>query len=476
MKDILIRAVPSPLEAISPKDAWKLNAYHNNSGNVAFPFGLFRNLTTKDVNVVSDWYGNKLPDPDFVNENYSMYILPMANDFGGHFANEMKRITKFIKQLKIPVVVVGIGGAFSANPDFSGTRPFDKVTRDFVDAVLERSSRLGLRGEITGQYLKALGYKEGEHYQVIGDPTLYNLGSQLKIRDFNYSDDMKIAFNMTPKAPQAALKFLNKLPEQFSDAVYVPQDMGEFAKIYSGMMDVTANTVRDKVDNFPNKLTDTVYQNGNIKFFLNAPKWIEYMEDIDLSIGTRIHGNVLPTHAGTPTLTMMYGSRLKELAEFHHLPRIEASKVDPEMSLEKLVENVDFHEPERYHTQNFENYMSFLADNGIEHQYRLNDDKVELEFDRQLKQVQLMDAVTPMTALTDPQEILQRVNDGYEISQAKVIAQKERMDRLTAEVKELRKIKKKFEATDNTDDKKVKTVEERLGFLEKKLAQIITGK
>lgn len=453
MKDILIRSVPSPLEKVTPRQAWELNAYHNNSGNVAFPYGLIRNLTTDNRAVVADWYGAKLPSPEEVNEQYDMYILPMANDFGGHFANEMKKITKFIKQLKIPVVVVGIGGAFSEKPDFSGTRPFDKTSREFINTVLDKSSKLGLRGEITGDYLKALGYVEGSHFEVIGDPTLYNLGSDLKIKDFKYSDDMKIAYNMTPKAPQSALEFLYNLPNAFKDATYIPQDIGEFAKIYAGMMDPTANPLRDTLQNFPNKLTDVAYASGNLKFFLNAPKWMEYMKTVDLSIGTRIHGNVIPTHAGTPSLTMMYGSRLKELAEYHHLPRIAAKDVRPDMTLEELVRNVDFHEPERYHKANFEKYVAFLEANGIENQYRLNDTNQELIFDRQLRETgTLLDAIMPISTVTDHAELMTRISEGYEITQQKVIAQKERLARLTKEVKELRAVKKAVEAAVTSKD------------------------
>ena len=453
MKDILIRSVPSPLEMVTPRQAWELNAYHNNSGNVAFPFGLIRNLTTDSRAVVADWYGAKLPSAEEVNEKYDMYILPMANDFGGHFANEMKKITKFIKQLKIPVVVVGIGGAFAEKPDFSGSRPFDKTSREFIDAVLERSSKLGLRGEITGEYLKALGYVEGSHYEVIGDPTLYNLGSQMKIKDFNYSDDLNIAYNMTPKAPQSALEFLYNLPKNFENATYIPQDMGEFSKIYAGMMDPTANPLRDTIDNFPNKLTDEAYLTGKLNFFLNFPKWAEYMESVDLSIGTRIHGNVIPTHAGTPSLTMMYGSRLRELAEYHHLPRISAKDVRPDMTLAELVDGVDFHEPERYHTANFEKYVNFLDANGIDHQYRLNDQKQELAFDRQLHAAKtLFDPISPLSTVSDTSELLKRINDGYEITQQKVILQKDRLNRLTKETKELRAMKKAVEAAVSIKD------------------------
>lgn len=440
MDSILIRATPSPLEHVDPSDVWRLNAYHNNSGNVAFPFGLFRHLTTETTSVESDWYGARLPDPQEVNDRYSMYVLPMANDFGGHFNAEMARMTRFIRQLTIPVVVVGIGGAFRIDDPFDEPKHFDGVVKDFVDAVLERSSLLGLRGEITGRYLESLGYREEEHFRVIGDPTLYNLGPELRIRPFEYSDDLRIAYNMTPKAPQSALGFLRRLPEAFPDATYIPQDFGDFSKVYAGMVDVSANSFRDTVDNYPNSLEHSPFRTGNLKFYLNAPSWIEDMKSYDLSIGTRIHGNVLPTHAGTPSLTLMYGSRLKELADYHHLPRVLAADVDPDSRLEDLVEGVDFHEPEKHHAKNFERYVDFLDANSITHSYR--DTDAELVFDRELRAMEPQPPITPITALTDLDEIRERLILGHDITREKNVQQKDSIRRLRAEVNALKSDKK----------------------------------
>lgn len=438
MADILIRATPSPLEAVGPSDIWKLNAYHNNSGNVAFPFGLFRHLTTGDRNVVSDWYGARLPEPEEVNERFDMYVLPMANDFGGHFAGEMLRMAKFIEKLKIPVVIVGIGGAFGIDDSFDSPKPFDDTARRFINAVLERSSKIGLRGEITGRYLTSLGYKEDRDFQVIGDPTLYNLGSTLKIKPFSYHPDMRIAYNMTPKAPQAALRFLNSIPDNFENTLYVPQDLGDFSKLYAGMMDVNANPHRDTVDNYPNSLTDSPFRTGRMSFFTNAPSWIEEMKEYDLSIGTRIHGNILPTHAGTPSLTLMYGSRLKELADYHHLPRKMADSIDPDISLEELVSDVDFHEPEKFHAENFARFVSFLDENEMTHSYRQAGTNAELPFDAALKQVEVQAPIGPVTALNDLDEIRSRLALGHDISREKVIAQKARLKRMKAEIQHLK--------------------------------------
>src|SRR5699024_6772965 len=168
MNRILVRSTPSPAETVTPREAWELNAFHNNTGNVAFPYGLFRNLATEDSDVDSDWYGSRLPLTETINEKYTHYILPMANDMGGHFAGEMRKMTAFIKQLRIPVVLIGIGGAFAIDEKFNRSFAFDRTVKEFIQAVLERSATVGLRGEISGKYLKHLGFTEGTDYQVIG--------------------------------------------------------------------------------------------------------------------------------------------------------------------------------------------------------------------------------------------------------------------------------------------------------------------
>ncbi|HJG81335.1 MAG TPA: polysaccharide pyruvyl transferase family protein [Brevibacterium senegalense] len=454
---ILIRATPSPLDDVDPGEAWRLNAFHNNSGNVAFPFGLFRNLMSDTTAVDSDWYGARLPEPEEVNEQYDAYILPMANDFGGHFKGEMTRMTRFIERLTIPVVVVGIGGAFALDDTFDSPKPFDSVAKRFVEAVLERSSLIGLRGEITGRYLESLGFTEDRHFRVIGDPTLYNLGRELSIRPFEYRPDLKIAYNMTPKAPQEALAFLTKLPESFPDATYIPQDFGDFSKLYSGMVDVTANPFRDTVDNYPNSLAHTPFRTGNLRFYLDAPSWISDMREFDLSIGTRIHGNILPTHAGTPSLTLMYGSRLTELADYHHLPRMFAADVDPDARLADLVEGVDFHEPERYHAENFDRYVSFLDENAITHSYR--EAETELPFDRRLSERQLPGPIAPITALSDLDEIRERLTVGHDIAREKTVNQKDAIKRLRSEIAKLKDEKKDLQAQRDAAQKKARAAE-----------------
>lgn len=458
-KSILIRATPSPLDKFTVAEAWKFNLIHNNSGNVAFPYGLIRNLTSSNVKVDSDWYGHRLPSPDEVNERYSHYILPMANDLGQHFESEMKRLTSYISKLKIPVVVVGIGGAFGTSDKFDTPKPFDSTVKRFFNEVLERSQTVGLRGHITARYMESLGFKEGSHFRVIGDPTLYNRGRDLYIKPFELTANSRIAYNMTPTAPMGSLRFLNRLAVQFENAEYIAQDLGDLTKMYSGILDPTFSVQRESVEEYPNGLRDYPFTSGKSSMYLTAPSWIAAMEDFDLSIGTRIHGNILPTHAGVPTVTLSFGSRLTELVEFHSLPHVDASSIDEKQDLRDVLERVDLQSPVSAHPANFDNFLEFLAENSIENQYDLPTGANVREFDRLYSLVTPMEPVRPIVSCRSVDEVAERLALGQEIVAPRIIEQKLRMVRLANEVRQLRpKVRSIEEMSDTERLKLMRTV------------------
>lgn len=52
----------------------------------------------------------------------------------------------------------------------SNSFPFDEDVKEFIKAVLDRSAKVGIRGEITASYLKRLGFREEIDFTVMGCP------------------------------------------------------------------------------------------------------------------------------------------------------------------------------------------------------------------------------------------------------------------------------------------------------------------
>src|SRR5699024_5336539 len=124
-----------------------------------------------------------------INRNYDCYVIPFADAFRPTFIPLLKKYTKLIKKLSIPVIIVGVGLRAPFEPKLNEGFPFDNDVREFVSAVLEKSSMIGVRGQITADYLTRLGFEEEKDHTVIGCPSMYSFGSHLKIKELSLSKE-----------------------------------------------------------------------------------------------------------------------------------------------------------------------------------------------------------------------------------------------------------------------------------------------
>ncbi|GMG64664.1 polysaccharide pyruvyl transferase family protein [Tetragenococcus halophilus] len=453
MRKILVRAGMSPLDTFSADEIIRKNAIGNNVGNLMYAYSIFRNLTTKNVELVPDYYRVDPDEAEMINETYDSYVIPLANAIRPSFIPTLKRYTALIQKLKIPVFVIGMGMAFSYEPNIEQKRPFDDDVKHFVSAVLEKSNIIGLRGQITSDYLSYLGFKEGRDHMVIGCPSMYTFGNNIKIRDVNLHNSSLISMNMTPKADQKVLKFLNGLSEQYKNLEFTPQDLDEMILTYSGTP-FLGNAVNSKVNNYPNSLDADLYKNNRVKFFLSAPSWIEHMRNIDLSVGTRLHGNVAPILAGTPSIAIPIDGRMRELTEYHNFPRVSTNEIREDMKLEELLEQVDLHSVEKSQKRNYDNFINFLDKNNIDNVYHYNKEGLNTPFDEKLEQINLKSPLTPITSCNS-EEMRVRLQKSFDIIMKKQEKEKNNNGRkIKAHKKTISNLKKDLkEKTEDLDQK-----------------------
>lgn len=435
MKNIYVRAGMSPFESFTADKILLDNSIGTNIGNFLYLFGTLRNLVQEDTVITPSYYrlNHTKEDIDRINQECDCFLIPLADAFRPDFQNELRFLTRLVEQLKIPCVVTGVGlcAPYHANKDQS--YPFDEDAKAFVKAVLNKSAKIGVRGEITSAYLSHLGFREGIDHTPIGCPSLYMKGPKLQIREANITPDSFVCYNTTLTTPDNVHEFVHRSLTQFHDVHFVPQVRHELKLMYLG-----APYVCDANPLYPTRITDEVYSGNQSRFFLNVPTWIEYMKGADFCFGTRLHGNVSAMLAGTPSILLAKDARVRELAEYHDMTRIPTEEIDEKTDIWDLIAKVDFHQAEKCHYANYTHFIDFLEENHLSPHRQDPAHMEELPFEKRMKDVELEPPITSI-AVCSMDEMARR----FEAYWPK---QEQRLKQMNTETKALRKEKKDLQS------------------------------
>lgn len=384
MKKILIRSGMSPLDNFNAAHMLEKNSIGGNVGNLVYAYSIYRTLLTDDVEITPDYYKIEPGKAEEINETYDCYIIPLADAFRTDFVPQLRLYTELIKKLTIPVIVIGVGLRAPFEPKLDEGFPFDEDVKAFVSAVLEKSPTIGLRGEITSKYLSRLGFKEGSEHIVIGCPSMYTFGRELNIRDTEIDKESMICVNSSKLSPDNVLDFIGRGMDEFPNHYFIPQWRKEMHLVYAGFP-----TVGKDSDNYPVKMSDKVYMNDRVRYFLNVPTWLGFLQKADLSFGARLHGNVTATIAGTPSILIAKDARMRELAEYHSLTHVWGERIKEDTTLSELIEEVDFQSPVHIQGENFDNFINFLNMNNLNHIYKNTFKPDSVPLDEKLAEVDL---------------------------------------------------------------------------------------
>lgn len=432
MKRYLIRSGIAPTEIKQPEEMIFKNLIGGNIGNLIYAYSIYRNLMTEDVEIVPDKYRIDEKDADMINKYYDAYIIPLADAFRDTFVKNLKKYTRLFEKLTIPVIVIGVGVKAPINKRIKDGFSFDKEVTEFVKAVLKRSNMIGVRGQITADYLSYLGFTEGVDHTVIGCPSMYAFGRELHIKDLKLTNSSTIALNSSKLSPEHVLKFITGVSNDYSDYYFIPQWMKEFKMTYVGNEKLEENTLF-----YPNTIGDKYYEENKVRFPLNAKSWIDFMKDMDLAVGARLHGNITATIAGTPSLLLIKDARMKELAEYHNLTHLSEDELKGDVKLKDIVNQLDFHSPEKVQSKNFDHFISFLEKNGLDHIYNYNYYQYP-PLDKKIEAINLPKMLTPINAL-DSIELSNRLINYNKLEETMRLDLKKDKKKLSQEIVEYKK-------------------------------------
>ncbi|MBQ3425450.1 MAG: polysaccharide pyruvyl transferase family protein [Clostridia bacterium] len=401
MHRILFHAGLSPLDRPPLSRVFQENLFTNNSGNLLFQYGAYRTLMTEDVRITTAFFerlanGSK-DDAARINETYDCAVMPMANNFRASY--NLKAVTRFIRRLKIPCVVVGVGLQAPEESAIHQGFPFDDDVKAFVSAVLDRSAMLGLRGEMTAEYLQHLGFSPERHFTVVGCPSMYSHGPNLPpVKPLTNDPGAAVSFGYRIDQPEPLAQMLVRAMERFPNYHIVAQRREEMNMIrYGTALNYTYDKANRCAGLYPHDPTHPALREGRMVGFANAHAWIRFMQGMAMNMGSRIHGNIAAVLAGTPTLAITLDTRMEELCRYHNIPHIPVSRVDAEADPRSLWEGVDPDRVHQGHARRFAHFVDFLDANGLDHIYRNGADGSDAPMDRALAALPEWGMVAPVS-------------------------------------------------------------------------------
>lgn len=411
MSEVLLRASKRPWESLSAEETLRQGALAKNAGNLLFGESVYRTLSTKSTTVTPDRYESHRngKDPGYasmVNESYDRFVIPLANAFRPAFRGPLRNLTQLIRELDIPVTVIGVGSQHKLGATGAADEGLRDDVKAFMSAVLDRSSSVGVRGEYTADFLSDLGFGE-EHVDIIGCPSVFMNGSPRPIEksSIQLSAESQIAMTISPYVSKLNA-IVKSHVERYPNLVYIPQNHSDL-----NMMVWGEDRANPKNSWSPTHTRHPLYVQDRMRFPLDPRTWIEYLSGFDFLFGSRIHGTIAGILAGVPSMLLVHDSRTLELAEYHAIPHLKVSELGKNVDAIELFERTDYSEFNSRQPEVLSRYVAFLEKNGLEHVLRGGDDPVE--FDQQLSDAVLPPMVHTLFAKDDDGRFafLNRVRD-----------------------------------------------------------------
>lgn len=427
MRRILMRSGMTPFNKFNPSRVIIDNSIGGNSGNLVYSYSVYRTLMTEDTKIDSTYYrlDYSVEEIEEINEKYDCFVIPLADAFRDSFEGSLKALARMVRLLKIPTIVIGVGLRAPFEPDLKKGFPFDDAVKDFMNAVLEKSAIVGVRGQITSDYLSGLGYIEGKHHMVIGCPSMYMFGRNLKIRDTKITKDSLVCMNNSAISPKNVLDFLDRSSREFSNLYFIPQRLGELKMEYYGI----PNPKDKNKPNYPHNIEHWLYEKDRVRFFINFREWNRFLSKADFCFGARMHGNISAVVSGTPSLIIPKDARMRELSEYHNLTRVVSGEIKNDTSIWDLIEKADFNAPCKNQHKNFDNYRDFLGINGLNNIFENDDNPTDTLFDRKIERANLRPAVTAYNSCSRD-ECIRRTNEYIRYSNKTVNSLKLQMNEM----------------------------------------------
>ena len=356
-----------------------LNSVGANTGNLFFQYAVFNEIA-EEVCIV----GKDIPwDHNLVRENCRILVIPSANFIRENF--DLTGYVNFPEKCNLPLLFLGIG--VQANDFNKKDFNLHPSILKLIDLIKSKSICVGVRGAYSAEILSGYGVT---NISIIGCPSNFvNKDPLLAEKLESKWKSESIAITTTGDEPWPILKNKKDAEQKLfsiafnSRGLYVQQSVEPLVKAVRAnniYCDSDANSLIGieklrlalapsiDINSFRNFLVSSV------RLYISVDQWMEDMSRFDLSLGLRLHGNMVPFQAGCPSIWMHHDARTRELIETMSLPSLSIEKF---LKCKDIFEikaevNADF---SKYYTKRnylYEEYKRLFNKNHIQQNISLD--------------------------------------------------------------------------------------------------------
>ncbi len=374
-----VSAVPNPYNVSSTE----LMSYSGaNIGNFAFRHALKSLIELKDY-IPVDYNGF---NQAIIKQPAESVVISCANWLCTTEQYEKSNLVRAstIEKADCPITVFGLGAqAKSGQTDFK----LGPNTERLAKVISERSEKVSVRDEFTLTVLEKLGINNAV---VTGCPSNFinlnkHLGASIvdKCEDLANSQpewqNLRMHFSEFSGGHASSGRVLHETMELLykSPSFYVIQSPVLFPFILNENDVIPGEYMANKPKSIENSRDFRRFLKSKVMHFSSVDAWMDFARTCDLSIGMRIHGNMLPLQAGVPSIVIGHDSRTNGLCSMMGIPVIsperfvESIRESPARLIEFIQREMSSYDQKRSSIgQIFKNY---IEDNGLASSDSLND-------------------------------------------------------------------------------------------------------
>lgn len=293
-------------------------------------------------------------NPAWACENFDICIQVEANIFSIENKESMNSLAKFIRNLKIPVYILGAGAQSTNDYSMEFIKEIKKDVAEYLDSILSSGGDIALRGYYTQEVLATVS-DEFRDLFVSGCPTMYLNGASFQMPMNKVSkEEFRPMLNAISVSDIA-----DKIYADYTNAVYFDQD--RYMKVlYQPHKISTSRLYGERFS----KLYKEKRIDGDVNYFLWKKRILN--GNFNFSYGGRIHGNIIAIQNGIPAYVKAIDSRVREIVEFYNIPNTFNTPFDEEADeLYDLYLRTDYTMFNRKYKEKYDNFKLFLESRQI---------------------------------------------------------------------------------------------------------------